>query len=92
MTKTEMALEPMEPELARLAQDIDAATDRGDAEALVQLGQRCMEWIETSHGKRTSKLWYFRSNVHAALQQLQEERSWKWRQPHRERTILCHLA
>jgi hypothetical protein len=35
-----------------------------------------------------ASIWYFRSNIHAALQDISAPRTWDWRQPHRERQIL----
>ncbi len=33
-------------------------------------------------------IWYFRSNIHSALQDIAGRRAWEWRLPHRERQIL----
>lgn len=78
----------MDEELDSLANQVDKATDDGDLEALTQLDERCAAYLKTSQGSEASKIWYYRSNVQAALLQLQGAQSWNWRQPHRERQIL----
>lgn len=72
----------------QLAKDIDRAGDAYDSEALVALDARCEELIESSTESDAPTLWYFRSNVQAALQTIEDPNSWNWRQPHRELQIL----
>jgi len=78
----------MDRELDSLAVQINKAADAADAETLLQLDDRCAALVITSEGPRAATVWYYRSNVQASLQDLDDPRSWKWRQPHRERQIL----
>lgn len=74
--------------LGILADQINAAADAGDREALNERERECATWLEEDWGAYAPALWYFRSNVHAALQDLEDPHSWEWRQPHREHQIL----
>ena len=67
---------------------IDSAGDSGDANALLALDARCAALLESNTSISSARLWYFRSNVYASLQDMEDARSWDWRQPHRERQIL----
>jgi tetratricopeptide (TPR) repeat protein len=78
----------VDEELRTLGIQIDAASDVGDADKLKQLDDQCGVLVETSAGSKLATLWYYRSNVHATLQNLDDPKSWNWRQPHRERQIL----
>lgn len=70
-----------------LAAAIDAALDVADKTQLEALDKRCAAMIKASPDEE-ARLWYYRSNVQAALQDIVEAQSWKWRQPHREKQIL----
>lgn len=78
----------IDDELIDIAKQVDAACDAEDPEVLTALDQRCADALRNSAGTRAARLWYYRSNAQAHLQQLTEPRTWKWRQPHRERSIL----
>lgn len=75
-------------DLDGLATRIDAASDQGDRDTLVQLDECCAEHLRINQGARTSVLWYYRANIQAALRPGQDALNWSWRQPHREREIL----
>jgi hypothetical protein len=76
--------------LGRLGKRIDAAADARDAEALTELDAEAATHCETLTPTAVlgASVWYFRSNIHAALQEISAPRTWDWRQPHRERQIL----
>ena len=76
--------------LERLGRRIDAAADGRDAAALTALDAEGAERCETLTATAAlgASLWYFRSNIHAALQEISAPRTWDWRQPNRERQIL----
>jgi hypothetical protein len=78
----------MEQELATLAIQVDTAADTSDADLLNQLDSRCAVMLEKCKGSQSPIVWYYRSNIQAALQNLEDPRSWRWRQPYRERQIL----
>jgi hypothetical protein len=80
--------EKMDRELESLGVQIDNAADAGDAEKLHRLNDQCAGLLKTCEGSRAATVWYYRSNVQAALQHLDDPQSWKWRQPHGERQIL----
>jgi LA2681-like HEPN len=77
-----------ESKLRELADAINVATDRGDLDALERLDVDIVAVEPQLLPGEAAMLLYFRSNVHAALQDLKDPRSWNWRQPHRERQIL----
>lgn len=79
---------PLDDELIDIAKQIDAACEMGNRDALIALDGRCANALRDSVGRRAARLWYYRSNAQAGLLQLTTPRSWKWRQPHRERSIL----
>lgn len=70
-----------------LAIAIDAAIETADQQQLEVLDKRCAAMLKASC-EEEARLWYYRGNVQAALQDIVDARSWKWRQPHRERQIL----
>lgn len=70
-----------------LAIAIDTAIDAADRQTLEMLDKRCAALLRASSEEEV-RLWYYRSNVQAALQDIVDAQSWKWRQPHRERQIL----
>lgn len=57
-------------------------------ETLHQLDMRCVDRLKSAKEAEAATIWYYRSNVQAALQQAKDPQSWDWRQPHRERQIL----
>jgi len=76
--------------LGRLGKRIDAAADARDAKALTELDAEAAQHCATLTATAAlgASVWYFRSNIHAALQEISAPRTWDWRQPHRERQIL----
>lgn len=70
-----------------LAIAIDTAIDAADRSTLETLDKRCAAMLKAST-EEEARLWYYRSNVQAALQDNTDAHSGKWRQPHRERQIL----
>lgn len=78
----------MNLELTKFGEQINAAEDASDGDALRSLDGRCEELGTVFDGPETPILWYFRSNIHAALQNIGDPHSWNWRQPHRERQVL----
>jgi hypothetical protein len=66
---------------------IDRASDEGDRCELLKLDEECEALELTLCGSERALLFYFRSNVHAALQAILDPRSWSWRQPHREKQL-----
>lgn len=77
-----------ESKLREIATKIDAAGDEKNAESLFALDAQCTSLIDDESGISNAKLWYFKSNVFAYLQEMEDPRSWNWRQPYRERQIL----
>src|SRR5258708_3941916 len=75
-------------EVKLLGIDIDNATDAVDATRLQELDDKAATYCEEETSECASYVWYFRSNIQAALQELSSPQSWEWRQPHRERQIL----
>ena len=75
-------------ELTNFGNDIDNATDIGDATRLQQLDDKAALYCEEDSADYGAYLWYFRSNIQAALQDLLNPQSWEWRQKNRERQIL----
>ena len=75
-------------ELSKLGEAIDNATDASDIAAPKSLDVRTAAFCTEENSSYASYLWYFRSNIHAAIQDIQDRRSWQWRQLHRERQIL----
>jgi hypothetical protein len=75
-------------ELARFGQAIDTACDAGDPALLEALDVQGALYCEDDDTEYIAYLWYFRSNIHSALQDIADRRSWEWRQPRRERQIL----
>jgi tetratricopeptide (TPR) repeat protein len=74
--------------MRELALSINEAIDRPDIVKLEQLDEVCASLLKTYVGPQAATIWYYRSNIQAALQDLTDPQSWKWRQPHRERQIL----
>jgi hypothetical protein len=87
MTKKPFAQSDREARVHAVGVAIDAALDAADTGALEVLDKRCAALLRASD-EDGARLWYYRSNVQAALQDIVDARSWKWRQPHRERQIL----
>src|SRR5271157_3763694 len=75
-------------ELTILGNDIDNATDARDTTRLEELDGRAKSCCEKDSPDYGACIWYFRSNIQAALQDQSSPRSWEWRQKHRERQIL----
>ncbi len=82
-----MESEPKD-QIHEIAKQIDAAGDSKDASALLALDARCTTLLDGKTDTSSAKLWYFKSNVFANLQEMEDPHSWNWRQPHRERQIL----
>ena len=74
-------------ELTILGNDIDNATDARDTTRLEELDGRAKSCCEKDSPDYGACIWYFRSNIQAALQDQTSPRSWEWRQKHRERQI-----
>lgn len=77
-------------ELAHFGDQINDAADGHDAKKLLALDLEAAAYCEaiTPDFQLGAYLWYFRSNIQAALQDLSSPQSWDWRQPHRERQVL----
>src|ERR1039458_9112320 len=77
-------------DLARFGSQINDAGDSRDVAKLLALDLEGAAYCEaiTPDFQLGAYLWYFRSNIQAALQDPSRTRSWDWRQPHRERQIL----
>jgi LA2681-like HEPN len=75
-------------ELTTFGNEINNATDAGDTARLEELDARAKAYCEEDISDYGSSIWYFRSNIQAALQDQLSPRSWEWRQTHRERQIL----
>lgn len=75
-------------ELKAFGQNIDDATDAGDVATLEALDAQAAALAADERSQYAAYVWYFRSNIQAALQGIHAPRSWQWRQPHRERQIL----
>jgi tetratricopeptide (TPR) repeat protein len=75
-------------ELNAFGSDIDHATGARDVSALEALDIRADTLTTDDTSQLAASVWYFRSNVQSALQDIHDRRSWQWRQPHRERQIL----
>lgn len=71
-----------------LGKGIDASSMLGDAEELLKLDQKCASLLKDDIQANKARLWYFRSNIHASLQEEEDPNSWNWRQPCREKQIL----
>jgi hypothetical protein len=68
--------------------DIDGAVDTKSRDELEALDQKAATYCADQSSAYAAYVWYFRSNIHAGLQDILDPRSWAWRQPHRERQIL----
>jgi hypothetical protein len=75
-------------ELEQFGNDVNEASDRGDVVGLHGLDDKAAKYTEDEGSEYAAYVWYFRSNIQAALQNLSNPRSWEWRQKHRERQIL----
>jgi hypothetical protein len=75
-------------DLEQFGTDINTAMDTRDRAQLEALDVKAAEHCEDQGSDYAAYIWYFRSNIQAALQDLSDPRSWEWRQPHRERQIL----
>lgn len=75
-------------ELEKFGNDINSAIDARDAICLQELDDKAALHCEDESSEYGAYIWYFRSNIQAALQDLCNSRSWEWRQKHRERQIL----
>lgn len=75
-------------DLQRFGADIDNAIDTRNRVQLEALDVKAADYCKDQDSDYAAYIWYFRSNVQAALQDLSDPRSWEWRQPHRERQIL----
>ncbi len=75
-------------EVAKLGEEIDAATDASNIATLQSLEERAALLCADESSQHASYVWYFRSNIHSAIQDIHDRRSWQWRQPDRERQIL----
>jgi tetratricopeptide (TPR) repeat protein len=77
-------------DLARFGRLINDAGDSRDVAKLLALDLEAATYCEaiTPDFELGAYLWYFRSNIQAALQDLSAPQSWDWRQPHRERQTL----
>lgn len=75
-------------DLQQFGADIDNATDTRNRVQLEELDVKAAEYCKDQGSDYAAYIWYFRSNIQAALQDLSDPRSWEWRQPHRERQIL----
>lgn len=71
-----------------LARRIDLASTTGEIDILLQLDSECAELIIQASPEDAARLWYFRSNVSASMQEEDDPTSWNWRQPHREKQVL----
>ncbi|MFI5115702.1 MAG: LA2681 family HEPN domain-containing protein [Terriglobales bacterium] len=67
---------------------INNATDARDATRLKELDDKAASYCEEDSSDYGAYVWYFRSNIQAALQDLSNPQSWEWRQKNRERQIL----
>lgn len=77
-------------QLNELGQQIDSASDNADSQRLQELEEQFAKLCgPLSPGDDLGAyIWYFRSNIHAALQDIAGRHAWEWRLPHRERQIL----
>jgi tetratricopeptide (TPR) repeat protein len=87
MTRLRPATSTRSAKVDALAIAIDAAIEAVNQQELEALDKRCAAMLKASSEDET-RLLYYRSNVQAALQDITDAQSWKWRQPHRERQIL----
>lgn len=71
--------------LDKLADAIDAAAADKSALEVLETEAKSIRGLEPS---QEALLWYFRSNIQASLQNLEDPTSWDWRQRFRERQIL----
>ncbi|QCI63149.1 LA2681 family HEPN domain-containing protein [Phreatobacter stygius] len=78
----------LDREIKSLAQQIDSAPKLSDTTVLKELDERCVRILSIADSRNASRIWYYRSNIYSSLQNLTDPRSWKWRQPDRERQIL----
>lgn len=75
-------------ELHAFGRSIDDAEDAGNLPKLEALDLQAVRYVADETSQFTAYVWYFRSNIHSAIQTIHGRQSWKWRQPHRERQIL----
>jgi LA2681-like HEPN len=75
-------------DLEQFGADINDAIDAGNRVQLEALDEKAAVYCEDQDSNYAAYIWYFRSNIQAALQDLSDPRSWEWHQPHRERQIL----
>ncbi|HEX4029203.1 MAG TPA: LA2681 family HEPN domain-containing protein [Terracidiphilus sp.] len=75
-------------DLEQFGADINDAVDTGNRVQLEALDKKAAVYCEDQNSDYAAYIWYFRSNIQAALQDLSDPRSWEWRQTHRERQIL----
>ena len=75
-------------DLERFGADINDAVDARDRAQLEALDEKAATYCQDQNSDHAAYVWYFRSNIQAALQDISDPRSWDWRQPHRERQIL----
>lgn len=75
-------------ELEQFGNDVNGAEDRRDVAGLRGLDDKAARYAENEGSDYAAYVWYFRSNIQAALQNLSNPQSWEWRQKHRERQIL----
>lgn len=60
----------------------------GDTGKLLELDERCADLLSEEDQGQKARIWYFRSNIHASIQDQEDPHSWSWRQPHREKQVL----
>ena len=75
-------------ELENFGNDINEAGDAGNEARLQELDEQAALYCMDPNSEYRAFVWYFRSNVQAALQDIKSSRSWSWRQENRERQIL----
>lgn len=75
-------------ELMQFGNDIDCAVDTKSHDHLEALDQNAAVLCADQNSAFAAYVWYFRSNIQAALQSIHDPRSWEWRQPYREGQIL----
>jgi hypothetical protein len=75
-------------ELENLGNEINDAADARDEARLQQVDEKAAVYCKDEDSEYIAYVWYFRSNIQAALQDARNPRGWEWRQKNRERQIL----